>query len=83
MSIHDDGTPRPSTHVRVVACHPKAMPSPEIRALARLDLSIDDEDVHRTAPVMRRFGTIADEGHTLRTCTPMLVTQTIWTPAQA
>lgn len=73
--------PRWVTHVRVVAHDVTAMPSPEVRALARADLFVDHHIVVKHRPVARGFATATDERRRgLTTCTPATLAATVWVP---
>lgn len=73
--------PRWVTHVRAVVHDVTMMPSPEIRAIARLDMFVDAGSVVRHLPMVRCFATMVDEGAAgLMTCTPVSLASTIWSP---
>lgn len=69
------------THVRVVAHEVTTMPSPEVRALARIDLFVDDHIIVKRVPAARRFATATDEDQQgLIICTPATLASTVWVP---
>ena len=81
MTQEDSGFGRMTTHVRVVAYDATEMPSPEIRALARVDVEVHEHAVGYCPPVSRRFATLADTTSAkFVTCSPATLCQTIWNP---
>jgi hypothetical protein len=81
--MNDDtelGLRRVFTHVRAIAVDAAPLSTPEIRALARIDIEVHPEAVAYGAPVARRFATAADERTaTLVPCTMAILAQTVWT----
>jgi hypothetical protein len=75
------GIDRMFTHVRVVAADTAPLSTPQIRALARLDVEVHAHAVSHCSPVARRFATLADErSETLAPCTIAIIAQEVWTP---
>lgn len=69
------------THVRALAHDVTTMPSPEVRALARIDLFVDHQTIVKHLPVARTFATATDERRPdLITCTPATLAATVWVP---
>jgi hypothetical protein len=77
---NDSGFGRTFTHVRAIAFDAAPLPTPEIRALARIDIEVHANAVAYCPPTARRFATLTDE-RTARfvPCTPAILAQTIWT----
>jgi hypothetical protein len=77
----EPGFGRMFTHVRVVAADTAPLSTPEIRALARMDVEVHPNATSYCSPVARRFATLADErSASLVPCTVAIVAQTVWTP---
>lgn len=69
------------THVRAVAHDVTSMPTPEVRALALINLVVDTQGIIRQAPVVHSFATAADEYRGgMIMCTPAVLASAIWAP---
>ena len=76
----EPGLGRVFTHVRAIAVDAAPLSTPEIRALARIDIEVHPQAVAYGPPAARRFATAADERTaTLGPCTPAILAQTVWT----
>ena len=81
MTDQNEENPHWGTDVRIVVHDATAMPSPEVRALARLNMFVSCNAIAKFSPVARRFATMADEHRRgLTTCTPTTLSATIWVP---
>jgi len=81
--IYQEDFPRPYTHLRVLAARMSPI-APAVLELCRAEVVLDDVRIRFSAPKSLYLGTTADEGEEETTrryrCTPLLLTQTLWTP---
>ncbi len=69
------------THVRAMTHDVTAMPTPEVRALALVNLVVDTHGIIKQEPMVQSFATAADEHRRgMITCTPAVLASAIWEP---
>ena len=81
--IYQEDFPRPYTHLRVLAARMSPI-APAVLELCRAEVVLDDERIRFSAPQNLHLSTTADEGEEegrpRYRSTPLLLTQTLWTP---